>query len=147
MKRKIILLVTVFVLLVQYSCNKDEKNNINLKGDIKYGKGDCMPTFDQTQKDHNKNYSGLVFFIIQKDLEDLYTGLSQTNSLEELKANSMSTTVKKGNLAVSLPEGAYIIMPEQDFSLSDADELYSITINQSKTVQNQNFNFWFCTSH
>ncbi len=131
----------VLIVFFTISCQNDDTENPNtdtgIFGEIEYGMGDCMPIIDESIREYN-NYNGEIYFIIKSDLENLGNG-----DFEQLKLNSIHTTVNNGNLEIELPVGTYLVMPNDVYLYSD----YNTVIIESGIALHKNFKFWKCTSY
>lgn len=140
MKSTILILLIITSLTIT-SCEKDDNTIPNITtgiiGNIKYGIGDCMPTIDESSRIY-KNYNGEIYFMIKSDLENLGNG-----NFEQLKANSIHSNIKNGELAIELPVNTYLVMPEGVNLYSESN---TITI-EKEIVLNKNYKFWKCTSY
>ena len=140
MKSTILILLLITSLTIT-SCEKDDNAIPNITtgiiGNIKYGIGDCMPTINESSRLY-KNYNGEIYFIIKSDLENLGNG-----NFEQLKANSIHSNIKNGELAIELPVNTYLVMPEDVYSYSESN---TITIEKG-IILNKNHEFWKCTSY
>jgi hypothetical protein len=139
--KTLFLIILIITSLTITSCEKDGNQVPNITtgitGNIKYGIGDCMPIIDESSRIYN-NYNGEIYFIIKSDLENLGNG-----DFEQLKANSIQSTIKNGELVIELPINTYIVMPKDVYLYSDSN---TITIEKG-IVLNKNFKFWKCTSY
>ena len=133
----------LFLLIIaSISCtnNNDEETILISKGiigTVKYGKGDCMPIVGDTDRTYT-NFNGTLYFIVKTDLENLGDG-----DFEQLKLNSINTTIKNGKLNFELPNGTFLIMPIDVYQYSDEN---TITIEDGVIVR-KDFYFWKCTSY
>ena len=136
-------IISIIVLLVFFtiSCQNDDTGNPNIDtgifGKIEYGMGDCMPIIDESIREYN-NYNGEIYFIIKSELENLGNG-----DFEELKSNSIHTTVNNGELEIELPVGVYLVMPNDIYLYSDYN---TATIEFGIALQ-KNLKFLKCTSY
>jgi len=129
---------TLLLLLVILSlgCTKiDFKTGIS--GKVEYGEGDCMPIIDYQGREYD-NYKGDIYIIDKDKLDNLGNG-----DFEQLKANSISISIKRGQLSTELPAGTYVVMQGDAYSYSDEN---TITINTNE-ILNKDFKFWKCTSY
>lgn len=136
---KKLILLTYLISLLSCTKSNDEETTLISKGiigTIKYGKGDCMPVFDETERTYT-NYNGILHFIIKSDLENLGDG-----DFEQLKLNSINTSIKNGELDFELPNDTYLIMPVDVYKYSDEN---TITIEDGDIIR-KDFHFWKCTS-
>jgi hypothetical protein len=140
MKSTILILLIITSLTIT-SCEKDDNTIPNITtgitGNIKYGIGDCMPSINESPRIY-KNYSGEIYFIIKSDLENLGNG-----NFEQLKANSIHSNIKNGELAIELPVNTYLVMPEDVYLYSESN---TVTI-EKEIILNKNYKFWKCTSY
>ncbi len=131
----------VLIAFFTISCQNDDPENPNIDtgifGKIEYGMGDCMPIIDVSIREYN-NYNGEIYIIIKSELENLGNG-----DFEELKSNSIHTTVNNGELAIELPVGVYLVMPNDVYLYSD----YNTVIIESGIALKKNIGFWKCTSY
>jgi hypothetical protein len=132
-------LIFAILLIGIVSCDKNDDKHLDIKtgitGTIKYGIGDCMPIIDEAKRVYN-NYNGVLYFILKSDIE-------QNNNFEQLKEKSIKTTIKNGSLAIELPIGTYLIMPNDVYLYSD----YNTVIVKENTLLEKDLNFWKCTSY
>lgn len=132
------LLICIITVL---SCTKSDDDisliSKGIIGTVKYGKGDCMPIIGDTDRTYT-NFNGILYFIVKTDLENLGDG-----DFEQLKLNSINTTIKNGKLNFELPNGTYLIMPIDVYQYSDKN---TITIEDGVIVR-KDFYFWKCTSY
>ena len=134
MKKLNILILLTLLLFV--GCSKDNFET-GIKGNVKFGQGDCMPIIDYESREYD-NYKGELFFIIKDDLDNLGNG-----DIDQLKNNSIIISIKRGKLSTELPIGTYIVMPEDVYLYSEEN---TITINPGEVI-NMDFRFWKCTSY
>jgi len=136
---KHIFLLICIVILISCTKNKDDISQISkgIIGTVKYGEGDCMPIIDESIRTYT-NYNGILYFIIKSDIENLGDG-----DLEQLKLNSINTSIKNGKLNFELPNGTYIILTPDVYQYSNEN---TITIENNVIIR-KNFNFWKCTSY
>jgi len=132
---KFIIPIALTILLFS-SCSKYNYET-GIRGNIEYGKGDCMPIIDYKNRVYG-TYKGEIFFIVKEDLDNLGNG-----DFEQLKNMSLSTKIKRGKLSTELPVGTYLVMPEDVYLYSEEN---TITI-YSGEILNKNFKFWKCTSY
>ena len=137
------LILLIITSLSISSCEKDpnpiSKIITGVYGTIKYGSGDCMPLIDESSRTYSyTNYNGEIYFIIKSDFENLGSG-----DFEQLKANSIHTTLINGELAIELAVNTYLVMPE-DVNLNFDSN--TITIEKGIAL-NKDFKFWKCTSY
>ncbi len=139
--KKIILILFIITSLSIASCENGENPKPNITtgvfGTIKYGMGDCMPVINESARKYT-NYNGELYFIIKADLDNLGNG-----NFEQLKANSIHSNIKNGELAIELPVNTYLVIPKEVYLYSDSN---TITIEKGVAL-NFNFNFWKCTSY
>ncbi|UMB60673.1 hypothetical protein MHL31_00325 [Lutibacter sp. A80] len=134
-------LLIVICLINTLSCTKNNNETTSISkgivGTIKYGKGDCMPIIDEASRTYT-NFNGTLYFILKSDLENLGDG-----DFEQLKLNSLNTIIKNGKLNFELPNGTYLIMPEDIYQYSDEN---TINIENGVIIKKDLF-FWKCTSY
>lgn len=138
--KKIIPMIALIAFCAM-SCQSDDTENSDLNtgifGQIEYGMGDCMPIIDENSREYT-DYNGEVYFIVKSDLENL-----GNDDFEQLKSNSIHTTVNNGELETDLPVGVYLVIPEEVYLYSD----YNTVTIESGTALQKNFKFWKCTSY
>lgn len=137
-------LLLFFLIITSFSiasCENDKNPKPNITtgvyGTIKYGTGDCMPVINYSARKYT-NYNGELYFIVKADLDNLGNG-----NFEQLKANSIHSTIINGQLAIELPVNTYLVMVKDVYDYSDSN---TITIQKGAAL-NFNFNFWKCTSY
>ncbi len=138
---RVILLIYCLTCLIACKKHKDNSdvNSIigSVTGNVKYGAGDCMPILNKPENVYH-NYSGDLYFIVKKDLDNLGNG-----NLEQLKSKSIKRIIKDGALAVELPVDTFLVMPVNVYQYSD----YNTVIIKEGISVNKDFKFWNCTSY
>ena len=133
-----VLIITVIMIV---SCEKNNDEDLNgtalLTGNVEYGIGDCMPIIDESTRIYN-NYNGDLCFIVKSELENLGDG-----DFEQLKANSIKTTIIDGDLNIELPVNTYLVMPTDVYLYSDYN---TITLKKGIVLEKE-YKFWKCTSY
>ncbi len=117
------------------SCQSDDFTT-GLKGTLYLGMGDCMPVIDEANRDYEK-YDGRVYFI-EKSAADT---LGQPGFVL-LKNGSTSVVLRNGKMAVELPAGTFLVMPEDQY-FNDPSNTITITEGQ---ITEQDVKIWICTS-
>jgi hypothetical protein len=136
--KKISFFLFVFCLLILVGCNKDEMVvTTGIIAKVEYGYGDCMPSPDPKLREY-KPYNGKVYFIVKEDFDNLGNG-----DYDKLKSNSISVTIKNGNLSAELPVGTYLIEVEDVYQYSAENTI----IIKSGEVIRKDFSFFKCTSY
>jgi len=125
----------ISILLLSTACEKEITTGI--KGNVKYGSGDCMPGLDNENIEPD-NYTGNVYFFVKSELDNLEEG-----GLSELKEHSIKVKVKDGDLAASLPVDSFVVMVEDYYLYS---EYNTIAIKANEVLQ-RDFIFFKCTSY
>jgi hypothetical protein len=133
--KKIIFLV-IIISLVIFSC-KDENITTGLTGNVKYGKGDCMPMFNGPDRVYS-DYNGKLYFIVKSEIDNQVTG-----TFEDLKSGSIKTIVKNGKFSVELPIDTFLVMPGDVNLYSDQNTV----IIEEGILLEKDFSFWKCTSY
>ncbi|MDZ7798212.1 MAG: hypothetical protein U5L76_01190 [Patescibacteria group bacterium] len=120
-----------------------QDSNTGAKGNIEYGKGDCMPCVcadedctgcpERTYSD----FSGDIYFILKSDLDTLGDG-----DFDNLIESSAKTLVTNGNYEISLAPGEYFVMPRDVYQY---DKNF-INISSGNMVE-KDFKFFKCTSY
>jgi hypothetical protein len=120
-------------------CEVDYRSAIStgLIGHVRYGIGDCMPVIIESPRVYD-NYNGDLYFIVKTDLDNLGNG-----DFDELKANSIETQVKNGELAIELPADTFLVMPYDVYLYSDAN----MVVIREGIILEKDFKFWKCISY
>ncbi|OYT10511.1 MAG: hypothetical protein B6I18_08730 [Bacteroidetes bacterium 4572_112] len=133
--KKLNILILLLVIL-SFGCSKTDFET-GITGKVEYGEGDCMPIIDYESREYD-NYNGDIYFIDKNKLDNLGNG-----DFEQLKANSIIISIKRGNLSAELAAGTYMVMQGDEYSYSEEN---IITINANE-VLTKDFKFWKCTSY
>jgi hypothetical protein len=133
MKNSLVLFIVISLGII--SCKKEIITG--LSGTVKYGKGDCMPSFGPINRTYS-NYNGRIYFIRKSAIDNQVTG-----DINNLKATSIYTTVKNGNFEVALPIDTFLVMPSDVYQYSSANT----AIIKEGIVLNMEFSFWKCTTY
>lgn len=138
--KKIWISIFAIFLMTFISCKKEDKIieiTTGLKGNVKYGIGDCMPVIDEASRVYNF-YNGDLYFILKSDIDHLVSG-----GFDELKAMSIKKAIVNGTLNVELPCDTFLVMPSEVYLNSD----YNTIIIHENIVLEKDYKFWECTSY
>ena len=136
--KKISFFLLVFCLWAIVGCNTDDiVVTTGIIAKVEYGQGDCMPNPNSKLREY-KSYNGKVFFIVKEDFDNLGNG-----DYDKLRSNSISVTIKNGNLSAELPVGTYLVEVEDVYQYSAENTI----IIKSGEVIRKDFSFFKCTSY
>lgn len=151
MKNLILSLITVLSTLLMVSCgsigNKTltkSTTDVNISGEIGFGAGDCMPSFDAPEREYAP-YNGKLFFVEITALKSLGDMQYDANStLEELKESGISTEVKDGEYSVDVTPGTYVLLIPK---LSYNNKKEQIVTAVSGIDQSKDLDIWECLTY
>ncbi|HEY4786129.1 MAG TPA: hypothetical protein VIH57_08765 [Bacteroidales bacterium] len=149
------LLIKVFLFLIIGLVSNGCENNKEVSPDfktglncmIKYGQGDCMPIFGESNRKYN-DYTGKIFIVNKRDYDNLIDKNINCNcvikdKIDSLKGESISLRINDGKLIKELQPDSFIIMLDTEYIYYNNNEVYL----KSDTIVSKNIYFYNCTSY